>query len=172
MEKVTNYSLGFAYNPAGRFGFSAGGFYSRIADAVTQVRYGDITTYENLDSTTRKGADASLDIKAIEDVNLNLSYVYLIAKNDDTDLYLVNKPDHTFKYTLTAKYNDFSFMHKGIYTSWYYSNSMNTEKQPGRYLADVRLTYAKKSWQIYLEATNLFDKDYEEYRGKPGYGRN
>ena len=172
MEKVTNYSLGFAYNPAGRFGFSAGGFYSRIADAVTQVRYGDITTYENLDSTTRKGADASLNIKAIEDVNLNLSYVYLIAKNDDTDLYLVNKPDHTFKYTLTSKYNNFSFMHKGIYTSWYYSNSMNTEKQPGRYLADVRLTYTKKSWQIYLEATNLFDKDYEEYRGKPGYGRN
>lgn len=113
MEQVTNYSLGFACNPAGRFGFSAGGFYSRIADAVTQVRYGDITTYENLDSTTRKGADAFLDIKAIEDVNLNLSYVYLIAKNDDTDLYLVNKPDHTFKYTLTAKYNDFSSCIRG-----------------------------------------------------------
>ena|GEM_PF-2200723 len=171
MEKVTNCSLGFAYNPAGRFDFSAGGFYSRIDDAVTQVRYGDITTYENLDSTTRKGADASLDIKAIENVNLNLSYVYLIAKNDDTDLYLVNKPEHTFKYTLTSKYNNFSFMHKGIYTSSYYSNSANTEKQPGRYLADVRLTYTKKSWQMYLEATNLFDKDYEEYRGKPGYGR-
>ncbi len=63
-------------------------------------------------------------------------------------------------------------MHKGIYTSSYYSNSANTEEQPGRYLADVCLTYTKKSWQIYLESTNLFDTDYEEYRGKPGYGRN
>ncbi len=38
-------------------------------------------------------------------VNLNLSYVYLLAKNEDTGLYLIEKPEHTFKYTLNLKWS-------------------------------------------------------------------
>ena|GEM_PF-4347401 len=59
-------------------------------------------------------------------VNLNLSYVYLLAKNDDTDLYLIEKPEHTFKYTLNMKWRAFGLIHKGEYTSSYYSDSDNT----------------------------------------------
>jgi O6-methylguanine-DNA--protein-cysteine methyltransferase len=47
-------------------GLSANGFFSRISDAVTQVRYGDITTYENLTTTTRKGREISMYLSGSE----------------------------------------------------------------------------------------------------------
>lgn len=104
-------------------------------------------------------------------VNLNLSYLYLLAKNDDTDLYLIEKPEHTFKYTLNLKWNDYSLIHKGTYISSYYSDSANSIEIPGRYVGDIRVERSWKDWLVYLGATNFLDKDYEKYRGRPGNER-
>jgi iron complex outermembrane receptor protein len=138
---------------------------------VTQVRYGDITTYENLAATTRKGGEVGMDLKPWEVVNLNLSYVYLLAKNEDSDLYLIEKPDHTFKYTLNIKWKDYSLIHKGTYTSSYFSDSANTIEMPGRYIGDIRVERSWKDWLVYLDVTNFLDKEYEKYYGKPGNER-
>ena len=43
------------------FGLSANGFFSRISNVTIEVRYGDITTYENLATKTRKGGQISFD---------------------------------------------------------------------------------------------------------------
>ncbi|MDL1964539.1 MAG: TonB-dependent receptor plug domain-containing protein [Deltaproteobacteria bacterium] len=171
LEKVRNFSLGLAWNPMETLGLSANGFYNRIDDAVTQVRYGDITTYENLATTTRKGGEVSMDLKPWEMANLNLSYVYLLAKNDDTDLYLIEKPQHTFKYTMNIKWNDFALIHKGEYTSSYYSDSANSIEIPGRYIGDIRVERSWRDWLVYLDVTNFLDKNYEKYYGKPGNER-
>jgi outer membrane cobalamin receptor len=171
LEKVNNLTLGLSWNPIEALGLSANGFYSRIDDAVTQTRYGDITTYENLAATTRKGGEVSLDLKPWDMVNLNLSYVHLIAKNEDTGLYLIEKPEHTFKYTLNLKWRDFGLIHKGTYTSSYYSNSENTIEIPGRYIGDIRVERSWRDWLVYLETSNFLDKHYEKYRGRPGAER-
>jgi iron complex outermembrane receptor protein len=171
LEKVRNFSLGLIWNPIEALGLSANGFYSRIHDAVTQVRYGDITTYENLATTTRKGGEFSMDLKPWEMVNLNLSYVYLLAKNEDTDLFLIEKPEHTFKYTLNLKWRSFGLMQKGKYSSSYYSDSANTIEIAGRYVGDIRLTHTWKDWLVYVDVTNFLDKEYEKYYGRPGNER-
>lgn len=171
LEKVRNFSLGLTWNPMETLGLSANGFYSRIDDAVTQVRYGDITTYENLATTTRKGGEASMDLKPWEMLNLNLSYVYLLAKNEDSDLFLIEKPEHTFKYTMNIKWKDFSLIHKGTYTASYYSDSANTIEIPGRYIGDIRIERSWKDWLAYLDVTNFLDKEYEKYYGRPGNER-
>ena len=171
LEKVHNFSLGLTSNLTEALGISSNVFHSRINNAVTQVRYGDITTYENLATTTRKGGEVGMDLKPWEMVNLNLSYVYLLAKNDDTDLYLIEKPDHTFKYTMNIKWKDYSVMHKGIYTSSYFSDSANTIEIPGRYIGDIRVEHSWKNWLVYLDVTNFLDKEYEKYHGKPGNER-
>ncbi len=171
LEKVRNFSLGLIWNPIEALGLSAHGFYSRITDAVTKVRHGDITTYENLAATTRKGGEVSMDFKPWEMLNLNLSYVYLLAKNDDTDLYLIEKPEHTFKYTLNIKWKDYSLIHKGTYTSSYFSDSDNTIEIPGRYIGDIRVERSWKKWLVYLDVTNFLDKHYEKYFGRPGAER-
>ena len=112
-----------------------------------------------------------MDLKPWEMVNLNLSYVYLLAKNDDTDLFLIEKPEHTFKYTMNIKWNDFALIHKGEYTSSYYSDSANTIEIPGWYVGDIRLTRTWKDWLVYLETTNFLNKHYEKYRGRHGAER-
>jgi iron complex outermembrane receptor protein len=171
LEKVRNLSLGLTWNPIEALGLSASGFYSHIDDAVTPVRYGNITTYENLATTTRKGGEISMNLKPWEMVNLNLSYVYLLAKNDDTGLYIIEKPKHTFKYTLNLKWRDFGLIHKGTCTSAYFSDSANTIEIPGRYIGDIRVESSWKDWLVYLETTNFLDKHYEQYRGCPGAER-
>jgi len=171
LEKVHNVSLGFSWEPNGKIGLSCNTFYSWIDDAVAQNRYGDYTTYDNLDAITRKGGEFSIDIKPLKMLNLNLSYVYLLAKNSDTGLFLIEKPEHTFKYTVTAKWKNYSLTHKGRYTSSYYSDSDNLIEIPGRYLADIRIGYAWKNYYFYLDVTNLLDRAYETYYGRPGNKR-
>ena len=75
-----------------------------------------------------------MDLKPWDMVKFNLSYVYLLAKNDNTDLYLIEKPEHTFKYTLNIKWRGFGLIHKGTYTSSYFSDSVNSIEIPGRYV--------------------------------------
>lgn len=112
-----------------------------------------------------------MDLKPWDMVNLNLSYVYLLAKNDNTDLYLIEKPEHTFKYTLNIKWRDFGLIHKGTYTSSYFSDSANSIEIPGRYVGDIRVERSWIDWLVYLGMTNFLDKDYEKYRGRPGNER-
>ena len=104
-------------------------------------------------------------------VNLNLSYVYLLAKNEDTGLYLIEKPEHTFKYTMNIKWNDFALIHKGTYTSSYFSDSANNIEIPGRYIGDIRVERSWRDWLVYLDVTNFLDKEYEKYYGRPGNER-
>ncbi len=103
-----------------------------------------------------------MDLKSWEAVKLNLSYVYLLAKNDDTDLFLIEKPEHTFKYNINIEWNDFALIHKGKYTSSYYSDSANTIEIPGRHIGNIRVEGSWKDWLVYLNVTNFPDKKYEK----------
>ena len=126
--------------------------------------------YEDIATTIRKGEEVGMDLKPWEMVNPNLFYVYLLAKND-THLFLIEKPEHTFKYTLNLKWRGFGLMQKGKYSSSYYSDSANTIEIAGRYVGDIRLTHTWKDWLVYLDVTNFLDKKYEKYCGKPGNER-
>ena len=86
-------------------------------------------------------------------------------------LYLIEKPEHTFKYTMNIKWNDFALIHKGTYTSSCYSDSDNTIEIPGRYIGDICVERSWKDWLVYLDVTNFLDKDYEKYRGRSGAER-
>jgi len=171
MERVNNLVFGLTFNPLKELSLSASGFYSHIDDAVTQTRYGEITTYENLATISRKGAEISLDIKPLSIFNVNLSYLYLMVKDEETQLYVIQKPKHTFKYTLNLKWKSFGLMHRGEWSSFYFSDSANTIKIPARYIGDIRLTYQLKECLAYIEITNFLNKHYEIFRGLPGQER-
>ena len=59
-----------------------------------------------------KAEKIGVDLQPVDVASLNFSYVYLLAKNDDTALYhLIEKPEHTFKYTLNMKWRAFGLIH-------------------------------------------------------------
>ncbi len=72
---------------------------------------------------------------------------------------------------MNIKWKDYSLIHKGTYTSSYFSDSANTIEMPGRYIGDIRLEHTWKDWLVYLDVTNFLDKHYEKYRGRPGAER-
>ena len=72
---------------------------------------------------------------------------------------------------MNIKWNDFALIHKGTYTSSYFSDSANTIEIAGRYIGDIRVERSWKNWLVYLDVTNFLDKKYEEYRGCPGNER-
>ena len=67
---------------------------------------------EHLATTTRQGGEIGVDLQPVDIAGLNFSYVHLLAKNDDTDLYhLIEKPEHTFKDTLNLEWSNYGLIH-------------------------------------------------------------
>ena len=58
-------------------------------------------TTENVNHVVTEGVETSLTVQPLTNLTLNGSYTYLTAVNEDTHLFLLRRPRHTFNFTGT-----------------------------------------------------------------------
>jgi outer membrane cobalamin receptor len=92
-----------------------------------------------------------------------------IVKNTDKNIPFA--PKHKVKGSLIANINDFTTVLRGNYSEKYFEDSSNERQLDAYFVADLRLSYQWKPFDMYLEVKNLFDKQYEEKIGYPAWDR-
>lgn len=169
MEKATNYTAMFSWEPDSKFSLSISPFYNIIDDRITYVRNSGIGQYQNLGEVTYKGTDAGLSIKPWQWLSFQSSYTYLEAKDQETGLWLSAKPKHRWINTIDCKpVDNFTIGITATASSWTYGNSSNTRTYPGYLLWDVRAEYVYQKLIFTLEIENIFDHEYFMLDGYPG----
>lgn len=172
MEQATNYQLNLSAKIMDSFSWSATAFWSQVEDGITMVKGTDgIYRYANISSSSRKGADVSFDWKIAEWLGINASYIYLIAKDEDTGLFLTHKPKHEAKFNIRLSKRDGSLIFRGKYVDRRFDDSANTEVLDSYFVADAKLAYQVKAVNLFFEVNNLFDKVHYGHLGYPSEGR-
>jgi iron complex outermembrane receptor protein len=169
METAMNYSVSLLYHPKTSFEGNVSLFFNKVKDRITYVRGdGGIGRYENFGEVTMKGAEISLKWNPLDALEIRPSYIYLLAKDEQTGNWLPCKKKHHFKFDL--KYRpvaDLTLALNTSYVSKQYTKSDNTESVPDYFLADFRGDYYLKKLRLFIEVKNLFDKDYYYGDGYP-----
>jgi iron complex outermembrane receptor protein len=172
MEQTTNYQLNLSARFRESFKWSATAFWSQVEDGIATVKGADgIYRYANISSSSRKGVDLNFDWKIVEWLGIDASYIYLIARDEDTGLLLTHKPKHEAKFNIRLSKGDGSLIFRGKYVDRRFDDSANTEVLDSYFEADAKLTYQLKAVNIFFEVNNLFDKVHYAHLGYPFEGR-
>lgn len=170
MEKATNFSFSVVIPYADVWETGVTFFYNEIADKITYVRdaEGSQGMYRNFGKVTRKGADLSVGWSPRTWFNLNLSYEYLMAKDEKTGLTLACSPEHRAQLGIQYKPIDaFTAAIVGEYTAKQYTRADNTEYAEPYNTIDVKADYVFGKWRIFGRIKNLTDEAYLYGDGLP-----
>ena len=159
LERSQNLGFTLSVEPSAGVSISLAPFYNRITDRITYVRgSGGTGQYENFGKVTYQGADLSLGLDVIPQLDVKLSYTYLRAMDEDTGLWLSAKPRHRGVVDLTwAPISDLTLGLNLNAVSPMYTRSDNTTRVPGYAIWDFRGEYRLKFAVIFCEIDNLFD---------------
>ncbi|MFH1953215.1 MAG: TonB-dependent receptor [Pseudomonadota bacterium] len=172
MEQATNYQLNLSAKIMDSFSWSATAFWSQVEDGIATVKGTDgIYRYANISSSSRKGAEAGFDWKIVEWLGIDASYIYLIAKDESTGLFLTHKPKHKANFNIRLSKWDGALILRGKYVDRSFDNSANTEVLDSYFAADAKLAYKIKAVNMFFEVNNLFDKVHYAHLGYPSEGR-
>ncbi len=162
MEVADNFSLAWFYTASEIFNASVTLFYNRLTDRITYTWADNGTaSYRNVGSAAYTGTDLSLTWKPLETLQLKLNYVYLEAKDEDTDLDLPAKPNHKGRLDITwSPLKPFSLIGTARGTSHAWRNRANTTRLAGYVIYDTRLEYRFKHVDLFAEVSNIFDREY------------
>jgi iron complex outermembrane receptor protein len=170
IEKGTNYSLGISSKPTRSINLSASLFYSHVDDRINYVRQGQIGTYENVGSSTKKGIEASIKWKISKKIQVSCSYTYLDARDDQTNRFLTYSPEHKAIIDLQSNpLPDFFIGTVTKYKSARYYNSDNSGSLSGTYFrTDLTAEYTfGNNYAFFCRIDNLFDHDFHIIDGYP-----
>lgn len=171
MERATNYQLSISEKLGDSFSLSVVPFYSRAENRIVSLLDTDgLYHYENIGDSSRKGIETGFDWKIAEWVGIDASYIYLIAKDENTGLFLPFKPEHTAKFNIRLSKQYWSLIFSGKYVGNEFVDTANTEVLDGYFVADSKLTYQLEKLNIFFEIDNIFDKSYEIHPGYPDAG--
>ena len=123
--------------------------------------------YKNYGQTSHKGGEVDLEVNIIKGLKICANYTYTCAKNEsgsDKGLYLQNIPEHAGNFTL--KYQSgfglsAQLMLNCIGAS--YLDAKNTKVLPGYNPVDLRISYKRDWYSLFLGIDNLFDEQYSAY---------
>jgi iron complex outermembrane receptor protein len=169
MERGMDYSLSISHKFMDSMEESVSFFYSKIKDRITYVRKDrGIGRYENLGEVTRYGTEASLKWKPFESLELKPSYIFLIAKDEETGYWLIASPRHKVKLNAIYKPSQkFSFALDAEYVSKQFTRTDNKEYAPSYFVADLKVDYFIKKVDMFLKVENIFNKNYLYGDGHP-----
>ena len=169
MERANNYSLAVNCAPLNWLRFSATPFYNQVNDRITYMRGNQgVGKYENVGHANLSGVDAAISFTPFAWLSFQPSYTYLMAINEDSDLWLSGKPRHKFKADLVLRpFEGLMFGIEGNYSSKVYTNAANTAWAPSYFTVDLRGEYNIGSASLFFRADNLFDEDYLRADGYP-----
>lgn len=180
-QETITYEIGAEHNFLPNLKGTLAFFYNDIDDLIDRVDVGGEDVYDNVGEACIEGLEAQLDYMVTKAFQLGMNYTYLSTEDEDKDRDLPDRPRH--KINLDARYHfDFglsAFMQASFVErqfEYYYDRKTNSEYKrdyPDYLLIDAKLTQDMGTWwgvnsEIYVQVTNLTDKDYEEGRPMPG----
>lgn len=177
-EKTVAYEVGashvFSSDLKGNIAF----FYHDIEDLIDMIKIDGQNAYININEATIYGAEATLDMKLSSALNTAFNYTWLqTVDKSNNDRELEGRPRHRINLTMSycfpfgltadmqATYNIRQYWENGDY-EW--------AELPDYFLLNAKLTQKFKKVgtiepEIFLQGTNLLDKDYYETNGsEPG----
>lgn len=173
MESALNFQLANTFHWTTYLSTDLNFFYSSIENGISGS-YNDagVYSYENVASSTRKGTEFTLDYKITEMISFNVSYLFLLFKNDDTGLYLPSKPKHKVQSQLYITHDKTKMSLSTQYYSDSFNNSANTQILKEHFVADLNVNYNfSKKLKLYLEIENILNNKYDAHLGYPVAGR-
>ena len=172
METSGNVKASLSYAAGDTITLSVSGFYNKIDNTIAYIGNTDGTySYQNIDSSTRRGIDTSFDWRITPMLKLNASYLFLRFTDDATGRDLPRKPRHKAKLNLDATIGKTLLSMTGKWVTDSFDDKANTLIQAGRFTVDANATYSSGNTQFLLSIKNMFDKSYEYHRGYPSAGR-
>lgn len=183
-ERATNVTGGISRPFGDWLQLGLTGFYSNISNYITADYPGRGRTYYNMGRVVSQGFEVSATITPIEDLTLNLGYVYNDAKNRSDEratTKVTYMPDHkltaNLEYTIPkikTRINAGMILQGREYTQ-VPSNSNPTnplQRTIGHVVFDLRLTQPiiEDHVEAFVQFKNLFDNNYETNYGYPARG--
>ena len=172
MEKAWNYKLCLFSKINKLFQPSLTFFYSNIKDRITAIKGNDgIIRYKNLSSTSKKGIETTINSEIFSFLSFNISYIYLIAKDERTGKLLPYQAKHQIQSNLYLKLTpDLTATFHGYYVSKRFCKPEEKEPLSPYFVLDAKIAFKLKDWEAYIEIDNLLDRYYEPRDGYPAPG--
>jgi vitamin B12 transporter len=127
-------------------------------------------TTENVNHVVTEGVETSLTVQPFTNLTLNGSYTYLTAVNEDTHIFLLRRPRHTFNFTGTWNpIKPLTLTLGGLYIIGRDDIDAITglqEGAPDYFILRASATYQiDKSWSVWVRGENLTDRNYQPALG-------
>ncbi len=170
MERATNYSISIIPKMPSNLSATLSLFYNRITDRITYVRGDDgIGRYENFGKVSTKGIEGALGWSPTENLQLNVTYMYMEAVDDTTGLWLSSRPRHQVRTDIRfLPVENLSLSFSTNFASMQYTRADNKESIPSSFTGDLRAEYR---WDhgitLFTEIKNIWDVDYLYGDGYP-----
>ncbi len=178
-EKSRNYTVGASRSFGSCFKGEVSLFWYDITDRITSIGSGANKRMVNIGETRVRGAEIGVEAYLINDLTLRADYTRLEAEDRSANAVSKNVtgvPEDIFhvsaQYTVpvirTVVDASASYM-----ASVYNNVTPGSEEKIGDYvLCDFKITQPfAKHYEVYVQAKNLFDKNYESEYGYPAPGR-
>ncbi len=169
MERATSLSLGLASRWRKDLRGDLALFHREIEDSITYVLGdGGVGQYRNLGSTVMTGLDASFAWQPAPWLEVKPAYTYMIAKDQETDLWLVAKPEH--KLSLDVLWRPAPAWSLGFYYSFEsrrFTRTDHAEVADPYHKFDLRGEYRAGPYRVFFTVSNLLDVNYDYGDGLP-----
>ncbi|MDL1968999.1 MAG: TonB-dependent receptor [Deltaproteobacteria bacterium] len=184
-EKFTQYEMGLRYKLKKWIGFEVAVYRIEIEDMLDTYydEEGNYAGKRNVGKALMKGVETSLFGSFFDDrINCTIRHSYIdarygddcFAKNPDKAIVSIDGnriaklPYNIFNFDLDVKLlqnENYDLMwHFGIMTrDEYQMDKLNSMQSSGYTLAETKLTLNCKSFEVFVAANNLFDKEYDRY---------
>ncbi|MDR1040641.1 MAG: TonB-dependent receptor [Deltaproteobacteria bacterium] len=163
LEVAVNHSLAVTVTPREDLSLNATAFWNNLKGRINYVRplNSGVGRYENLGSTVYRGADLGFAWKPVPELELKASYTYLDARDLDIGKFLTSQSRDSITAEIVAKpFETFTAAVKADYKSSIFVDRGNTQKMSSRTLWSVRAEKSFGDLTVFLDADNVFDKEY------------
>lgn len=168
-EAAWQYEIGANYNNEGKQ-LSISAFERNISDFIDWTRLSTDVPYQpiNLGNQRMRGIftkwNQNILVSNSQKLNYQLSYQYLSPKKENStdDLlskYVIESLKHQLIVGFNYQYNQFGLQWQN---RW-----IKREQANAYFVSDVRVMYAVRSLETYVQATNLFNASYKEIGAVP-----
>ena len=147
-------------------------FYNDIDDLIVYESYSwtESDTY-NVGSATTQGVECMLNYAVTKQVDLGVSYTYLTAEDDDSDMRLAYRPRHLLQ--LSATYRPIETVTLGVSGLGQFDRQRGVYQSPNEKMEDFFVVNIFADWAVTENLTlfgridNALDRDYESSYGYP-----
>lgn len=168
-ESAWQYEAGINYSKSNR-AFHASYFQRNINDFIDYMRLSSDEPYQphNLGDQTMRGIhlrwNQQIEIASNQRFSYQLSYQYLSPKKQENSdgiisKYVVESLKHQAILGLNYQYDQFGIQWQNRY--------IKRELNEGYIVSDIRLSYDFSKFQLYTQASNLFNSTYKEAAAVP-----